>query len=148
MPKSDASRRPTHSVAFGAFLGELVLVALDADDGVATGNEALGANRLFALGTSEALLVPGTPLVLVLAHRRLERLAAAVATSRELLVEAVRAEDGVVPRGKGPVRKRALALHADEAGLVPMTVLEREILQKRSGRLSSTTNQVSNSLNW
>ncbi len=75
--------------ALAAALGVLGLVAGHADNLVFAGNEALGANRLLALHTDEALLVPLLASVLVLAHTGLENTLATVATGGEALIVAV-----------------------------------------------------------
>lgn len=84
----------TYPLAFGAFLCELVLITLHADDIVAPRDETLSTDGLVAFGAKEALLVPSPTLILILAHRGLEGLATTVATRRELLVKTVRTEDG------------------------------------------------------
>ncbi len=103
-------KHKSYPLAFGALLGEFVLVALDADNGVAARYEALRADGLFAFGAQEALLMPGATLVLVLPHCRLEGLSTAVATSSKFLIETVWAEDGLLLGREGAVGERILAV--------------------------------------
>ena len=60
--------KSTHSVAFLAALGELILVAWHTDHLVISGDEALVADGLFAHHTAEAFFMPLLALVLKLLH--------------------------------------------------------------------------------
>lgn len=103
---------------------------MHADDVVAAGDEAFGTDRLVTLGAEETLLMPRTPLVLVLPHRRLEGLSTAVTARRKLLVKAIRAEYCLFLRREGSVGQRGLTLHAHETSFMPVAVLEGEVLRR------------------
>ena len=114
--------------ALGALLCKFVLVALHADYIVPTRDKALSTNRLLALGTEEAFLMPCSAFVLILSHCCFESLPATVAAGRKLFVETVRAEDGFVLCSKWPISQGSLALHANKTAFVPVPVLKGEIL--------------------
>lgn len=92
-------------------------------------DETLGSNRLLAAVADEAGLVPAAALILHLAGTWHNGLLAFLALGRVLVGVAVRAEQLVPLGGKGLVHQRALAPRAVETGLVPVSVLVRQILE-------------------
>ena len=65
---TDGRRVFTHPSTGHAALGEVLLVAADADDFLVTWDKALVSYWLLADGAAETLLVPLLALVLVLLH--------------------------------------------------------------------------------
>jgi len=115
-------------IAFDAAGGELLLVAAGAVDLLLPRDEGLGADGRLAYHAAEALLVPLPPLVLHLLVAGAEDLAAAVAARRELRVVAAAAVDAVLLRAELLVHQRHLAFVAEEALLMPVLILVRQVL--------------------
>jgi len=111
-----------HFFALATTRGELLLVALRAKDLIVLGNEALRSDRRATHRATETLVVPLFSLVLHLLHAGAENLAAAITTSRECLVVAVRAKYAVVLRPEWLVDQREMTHAAIKTRLVPMTV--------------------------
>lgn len=116
-------------VTLDAAGGELVLVAAGAVDLLLARDEALRADRVLADNAAEALLVPLPGLVLHLLGSSTEHLAASIAAACELSVVTVTAVDLVELGAELLVDQRDAALGAQEAGLVPVLVLVRQILR-------------------
>jgi len=115
-------------VALDAFGGEFVFVAFCAINVMFLGNERLGSDRVLAGATYEASLVPLTRLVLHLLHTCSEDISASVASGGELSVVAGAAIYSVGFGAELFVHQRRPAFGADEARLVPMLLLVRQIL--------------------
>lgn len=80
-----------YPVAFHAALSILLFIARNADNFLVTWYETLVSNWLQADLTTEALFVPLFSLVLILLHSSAKESAAAVATSREVVVMTISA---------------------------------------------------------
>jgi len=112
-----------HSIALGAALGELLLVARDADELMVTWDESLVSDWLSASEADEALLVPLFAAEFELLHSRLEDVSAAVASWGEVVVMAIGAVEFLVLGSEGLVNQRLLAVDTLEAFLVPVLIL-------------------------
>lgn len=131
MPRLIAVSHTTASddlVALDAPGGELVLVTASAVDIIVSRNEAPGADGVAAHAAAEALLVPLVALVLHLLRAGAEDLAAAIAAG---------GEGGIVTGGavhllslgaERLVHQRHAAFAAQEARLVPVLLLVRQVL--------------------
>lgn len=115
-------------VAFNAAGGELVLVAAGAVDLLLPGDEALRADWVLAHDAAETLLVPLPGLVFHLLGTSTEHLSTSVAAARKLGIIAVATVDLVQFRSELLIHQRDAALRAEEARLMPMLVLVRQIL--------------------
>lgn len=115
-------------VALNASGGELVLVARSAIDLLLARNEALRTDRVLADHATETLLVPLPGLVLHLLGTSTEDFAASIATAGELGVVTVAAVDLVHLATELFVHQGHSAPIAEEAGLVPVLILVRQIL--------------------
>lgn len=115
-------------VTLDASGGKLVLVASGTVDFLLARDEALRSDRVLADNAAEAFLVPLSGLVLHLLGTSTEDLAAPIATAGELGVVAVATVDLVHLATELFVHQGHSAPVAEEAGLVPMLILVRQIL--------------------
>ena len=114
--------------AFDAFGRKLFLITFSTVNIVLLGDKTLGANRILASATHEALLMPLPGLVLHLLHSRLENISTSITSGRELSIVARSAVDTVSLGAKLFVHQAGAALVAEEASLVPMLLLVAQIL--------------------
>lgn len=133
-------------VALNAPGGELVLVTASAVDIIVPRNEAPGADRVAAHAAAEALLVPLVALVLHLLRASAEDLAAAIAAGGEGGVVAGSAVDLLSLGAERLVHQRHAALAAQEAGLVPVLLLVRQVLGVDADGLGALLARVSEHL--
>jgi len=117
-----------HLAALDALGGELVLVALGAVDVVLLRNERLCADGIFAGAADEAFLVPLAGLVLHLLHTCSEYIATSITAGSELGIVTGSTVNPVCLAAELFVDEAASALVAEEAGLVPVLLLVRQIL--------------------
>ena len=94
------------------------------------GYEGLCTDGVLAGAAHEALLVPLPGLVLHLLHPGFENISAGVASRGELCVVARTAVDAVSLGAELLVHQAGPALVAQEAGLVPVLLLVRQILHR------------------
>jgi len=114
--------------AFDAASGEFLFVAAAAVDVLLARDERFGADGSLAHEAAEALLVPLSALVLHLLGTGAKDFAASVATSGVHRIVARTAEDLLGFRSELLVDQRDATLVAQEAGLMPMAILVRQIL--------------------
>lgn len=116
-------------LALSTGLGKLVLMAGDTVEFITLGEEAPGSNHLFALAAGEAVLVPDHLLVLNILVSCNNGLEAALTPGCILSSSAVAAPNLVVlPQHEGLVDQGCVALEAAEAVVVPVAVLEMQLL--------------------
>lgn len=122
-------------VALDTLQGILFLIAGHAEVLVVFWDEALGSNRLLAVMTDEACLMPAIALVFHLAGTWHDGLPALMALRRVLMGVAVGAQQLLCFGSKGLVHQRVLAPRAVETGVMPVPVLVGQILAVTSDRL-------------
>lgn len=116
-------------LALSAGLGKLVLMAGDTVEFITLGEEAPRSNHLLALAAGEAVLVPDHLLVLNILVSCNNGLEAALTPGCILSSSAVAAPNLVVlPQHEGLVDQGCVALEAAEAVVVPVAVLEMQLL--------------------
>jgi len=108
--------------------GKLLFIALRAVYVVLLGYEGLGTDGVLAGAAHEALLVPLPGLVFHLLHPCFKHVSTAVTSGGKLGIVAGPAVDPVSLRPELLVHQAGPALVAEEAGLVPMFLLVRQIL--------------------
>lgn len=116
-------------VALNTPSGELVLVTCGAVNLLLARDEALRADRVLADHAAEAFLVPLSGLIFHLLSTGTEDIAACIATSGELGIVAVAAVDLVHFATKLFVHQGHFTLGAEEASLMPVFILVRQILR-------------------
>jgi len=107
---------------------KLFFIALGTVDIVLLGYEGLCADGVLAGAAHEALLVPLPGLVLHLLHSCFENISTPVTPGGELCIVARTAVDSVSLGAELLVHQAGPALVAQEAGLVPVLLLVRQIL--------------------
>lgn len=117
-----------HSVALETALGVLLLVARNAGHFLVTWYETLHSDWLKTDLTAEALFVPLFASVFVFLHTRSEESSASVTFGGEVVVMAIGAEQLVFLVGERSVDERHVTIAAQEALLVPVFLLVRQIL--------------------
>lgn len=123
------SSRSDGILALHTVLGKLMLMAGDTVEFISFGEETGGANHLLALAASEAVLVPDGLLVLHILITCNNGLQASLAAGRLLQGGAFAAPHLVVLlQHEGLVHQRCVALEAAEAGVMPVAVLEMQLL--------------------
>jgi len=108
--------------------GKLLFIALRAVDVVLLGYEGLGTDGVLAGAAHEALLVPLPGLVFHLLHPCFKHVSTAVTSGGKLGIVAGPAVDSVSLRPELLIHQAGPALVAEEAGLVPVLLLVRQIL--------------------
>lgn len=116
-------------LAFDASGGVLFLVAAGTVNFLLARNERFRADCGFAHAAAETLLVPLSGFVLHLLRACTEDFTATIATGRKLGIVTVATVDLVRLRAKLFVHQRDAAFVAQEACLVPVLILVREILR-------------------
>jgi len=117
-----------HLATFDTLGGKLLLIALGAVDVVLLGYEGLGTDGVLAGAAHEALLVPLPGLVLHLLHACFKHVSTPVTSGGKLCIVAGPTVDSVSLRPELLVHQAGPALVAEEAGLVPVLLLVRQIL--------------------
>jgi len=117
-----------HLTTLDTLSGKLLLIALGAIYVVLLGYEGLGTDGVLAGAAHEALLVPLPGLVLHLLHSCFKHISTAVTSGGKLCIVAWPAVDSVSLRAELLVHQAGPALVAEEAGLVPVLLLVRQIL--------------------
>lgn len=116
-------------LAFSTGLGKFVLVAGDTVEFITLWEEAPRSNHLLALAASKAVLMPDHLLVFNILVSCDDRLEAALTPGCLVSGSAVATPDLVVlPQHEGLVDQGRVALEAAEAAVMPVTVLEMQLL--------------------
>lgn len=123
------SSRSDCILALHTGLGKLMLMAGDTVDFISFREEAGCADHLLALAASEAFLMPDSFLVLHILITCNDGLQTSLAAGRLLQGGAFAAPHFVVLlQHEGLVHQRCVALEAAEAGVMPIAVLEMQLL--------------------
>jgi len=123
--------------ALDALGGKFLLVTFSTVDVMLLGDEGFCANRVLASTADKTLLVPLAGLVFHFLHTCFEDIPAAITPGGKLGIVARTAVDSVSFGSKLLVHQAAPALVAEEAGLMPMLFLVRQILGINANNFST-----------